>query len=63
MEKYYLEIPTIERKDEAVDYVNEFLINKSNANGVGGLDRFLGEGKSYEEWIDFLVKENHMKNG
>lgn len=49
MEKYYLEIPTIERKDEAVDYVNEFLINKSNANGVGGLDRFLGEGKSYEE--------------
>lgn len=49
MEKYYLEIPTIERKDEAVDYLNEFLINKSNANGVGGLDRFLGEGKSYEE--------------
>lgn len=56
MEKYYLEIPTIERKDEAVDYVNEFLINKSNANGVGGLDRFLGEGKSYEEWLDFVIK-------
>lgn len=56
MEKYYLEIPTIERKDEAVDYVNEFLINKSNTNGVGGLDRFLGEGKSYEEWLDFVIK-------
>ncbi len=56
MVKYYLEIPTIERKDEAIDYVNEFLINKSNPNGVGGLDRFLNENKSYEEWLDFVIK-------
>lgn len=56
MEKYYLEIPTIERKDEAIDYVNEFFDNNSIPSGVGGLDRFLGEGKSYEDWLDDVIK-------
>jgi len=32
------ELPTIERKDQAIDYINEFLEYDSNINGTGGLD-------------------------
>ena len=43
MEKFYLEIPTIKRKKEAIKYIEEFQIFNSDINGVGGLDRFLND--------------------
>ncbi len=51
MERFYFEVPSIARKDDAFDYINEFLAYKSNINGVGGLDRFMGD---YEGWLQKL---------
>ena len=50
MEKFYLEIPSIDRKEEALDYLQEFIDYKSDINGSGGLNR-LTKGMSYEEWL------------
>ena len=57
MEKFYLEEPSLERKDAAIAYINEYIDYGSNINGVGGLDRILNEGGSYEEWLEKVTKE------
>jgi len=41
VEKFYLEKPSIARKDDAIEYINENYKYKSDINGSGGLDRFL----------------------
>ena len=41
MEKLYFEIPSIERKNEAIEYINEHYEYKSDINGSGGLNRYL----------------------
>lgn len=53
--KYYLEEPSIKRKEEAIEYINEFIINNSKINGVGALDKYLKE-RNYEEWLGYLKK-------
>lgn len=53
MEKFYLESPSIKRKDEAINYVKEFYENNSNLNGDSGLDKYLDD---YEGWLEFLNK-------
>ena len=55
MEKFYLEIPSIERKEEALEYLKEFVEYKSEINGTGGLNRCL-DGMSYEEWLEETFK-------
>ena len=62
MEKFYLELPTIERKQEALDYIQEHVDYGSNINGSGGLKDCL-KGKSYEEWLDDTIKYKKMKYG
>ncbi len=57
-EEFYLEYPRIERKKEAIDYINEFIIKKSKICGSGSLDWYL-ENSSYEEWL--LFKNNLRK--
>ena len=54
MEKYYLEIPTANRKKDAINYIEEFHIFNSDINGVGGLDRFLD---NYEGWLNKLEED------
>lgn len=54
MEKFYFEIPSIARKDEAIDYIKEFYEYKSEINGSRGLHRYLD---NYEEWLDELNKD------
>lgn len=54
MEKYYLEIPTVNRKKDAINFIEEFHIFNSDINGVGGLDRFLD---NYEGWLDKLEED------
>ncbi len=54
MEKFYLEKPTMSRKEESLDYINEFINNNSEIHGVGSLDKYIGR---YEEWIT-NVEEN-----
>ena len=56
MEKLKQVKPTKEYEKQAIEYIKEFYEYNSEINGVGGLDRFLGEGKSYEEWLDFVIK-------
>lgn len=48
MEKFYLEIPSIQRKDDIVDYINEFVAYNSDLNGMGSLDKIL-DGLTFEE--------------
>lgn len=55
-EKLFLEIPTLEREKQAKDYIQEFLINNSNINGAGNLNRNIND---YEKWINDL--ENKSK--
>ena len=54
MERYYLEIPTANRKKDAINYIEEFHIFNSDINGVGGLDRFLD---NYEGWLNKLEED------
>lgn len=55
MEKFYLEIPSIERKEEALEYLQEHVELASNLNGTGGLNECL-KGLTYEEWLDDVIK-------
>ena len=52
MEKFYLELPSIQRKIEAFDYINEFYEFGSEIHGTGSLDRELKKGKTYEQWLN-----------
>ena len=55
MEKLYLEVPTINRKEEAIEYIQEHLDANSDINGVGGLKRYLD---NYEGWLKKLEEDN-----
>ena len=51
MERFYLEIPSIERKNEIIDYINEFVLYNSDINGAGSLDKIL-EGYTFEQALE-----------
>lgn len=51
MDDFKLEYPTIERKNDVIDFINEFYKKNSNINGTGDLDRYLKE-FTYEEWLE-----------
>lgn len=48
MEKFYLEMPSVERKNEIIDYFNEFVLYNSDINGAGFLDNIL-VGDTFEQ--------------
>ena len=50
MEKFYLEEPSIKRKEEAINYIKEHLKYNSAINGSGGLD---SRYENYEEWLKY----------
>ena len=54
MEKFYFEVPGIERKEDAIEYIKEFYEFKSNVNGAGGLQKFLDD---YDGWLDKLQED------
>lgn len=54
MEKLYFEIPSIARKEDAIDYIREFHEYQSDINGTGGLDRFID---NYEGWLEKLEQD------
>ena len=53
MEKLVFEVPSIERKNDAIDYIQEFKEYGSEINGVGGLDKYID---NYEEWLNYLCE-------
>ena len=58
MEKFYLEEPSQERKNDILDYLNEFVQYNSDVNGAGALDKILS-GQSFEEALNRCL---NMKN-
>lgn len=55
MEKFYLEEPSLQRKQEIIDYMQEFIDYSSEINGVGGLDKVF-EGESFESVLERALK-------
>ncbi len=58
MEKFYLEKPSLKRKEEALEYINEFLENKSEIHGVSGLNNYMDD---YENWLKFIEENWNRK--
>lgn len=58
MEQFYLEQPSLKRKQEAIAFINEFLECGSKINGSGGLNRYLND---YEGWLKKLDQDYHRK--
>ena len=54
MEKFKFVVPTIEWKQKAIDFINEFYTYNSNINGTGGLQRYLD---NYEGWLKKLEED------
>ena len=48
MERFYFEVPSISRKKDAIEYIEEHYAYNSNINGSGGLHRYLD---NYEDWL------------
>ena len=58
MERFYLEEPSLERKDEIIEYLDEFIKYNSNINGTGSLDKIY-DGYTFEEALERCL---NMKN-
>lgn len=58
MEIFRHEVPGLERKDDAIEYINEFLECGSKINGVGSLDRYI---EDYEGWLQKLEIDRTME--
>jgi len=55
MEKFYFEYPSLERKNEIIENLDEFKKYNSDINGSGGLDKIY-EGLTFEEALDRCLK-------
>ena len=53
-EKFYLEVPTIGRKNDAIDFIKEFFKYDSNIYGAGSLKRYVDD---YEGWLKKLEED------
>lgn len=58
MERFYLEEPSLERKDGIIEYLDEFVKYNSNINGTGSLDKIY-DGYTFEEALERCL---NMKN-
>ena len=54
MEKFYFEIPTIDRKGDALEFIQEFFNYSSNVYGAGSLKRYVD---NYEGWLEKLEQD------
>lgn len=55
MENFYLEKPSMDRKNEIIEYLDEFVQYDSNINGSGSLDKIY-YGYTFEEALDRCLK-------
>lgn len=51
MEKFYLEKPSMDREDEIIEYINEFVLYNSDMNGMGSLVKIL-EGYTFKQSLE-----------
>lgn len=63
MDRFYFEVPGIGRKEDAIDYIREFLEYGSEINGAGGLHRFLDdyEGGLKKLDLDYIQVPNEER--
>lgn len=58
MEKFYLEKPSFERKNEALEYIKEILaVNKSDTDGTNKLKHYLD---NYEGWLEKIAEDEKI---
>lgn len=55
MDRFYFEKPSLERKNEIIDYLDEFVRFGSDINGSGSLDKIY-DGYTFEEALDRCLK-------
>lgn len=55
MEKFYFETPSMERKNEIIEYLDEFVKYGSDINGSGSLNKIY-DGYTFEEALDICLK-------
>ena len=55
MERFFLEKPSIERKNEIIEYLDEFIKYGSDINGTGSLDKIY-DGYTFEQALDRCLK-------
>lgn len=63
-EQFYLEKPSIKRKNEIIDYINELVLYNSDINGIEVLAKIL-DGYTFEEVLEHclnLENEEYAKN-
>ena len=57
MEKFYFEEPSLNRKNDAIDFNKEFDEFNSEKDGFSGLDKYIN---NYEDWLNKL-KEDYTR--
>ena len=60
MDRLFLEVPSINRKKEALEYLDENIKDDSLLNGTGSMSMCL-KGTTYEEWLLELEKRNDLE--
>ena len=60
MDRLFLEVPSINRKKEALEYLDENIKYNSEINGTGSMSMCL-KGTTYEEWLLELEKSNDLE--
>ena len=58
MERFYLEKPSLSRKNQILEYIEKMKKHESQIHGDGRLKKYLDE-KSYEEWV---INVHNMEN-
>ena len=56
MDKFYYEKPSLKRKDEIIEFLDEFKKYNSNINGSGGMDKIYS-GLTFEDALDKCLKK------
>ena len=59
-EKFYLEIPSMGRKKEIIEYLDEFVKYNSDINGAGSLDKIY-EGYTFEQALERCLNMEDKK--
>ncbi|MBQ4184959.1 MAG: GNAT family N-acetyltransferase, partial [Clostridiales bacterium] len=54
MERLYFEVPGIGRKQDAIEFIQEFYAHQSDINGTGALDSYVDD---YEGWLKKLERD------
>jgi len=55
MEQFYLEVPSIKRENEIVDYINELVLYNSDINGIEVFNKIL-DGYTFEQVLEHCLK-------